>query len=88
MCILRRYVLNPDETANGFRPAPNVGDIVEDRFGPQVAGKGAPCWGSSWPMNMVVAVAMTSACMSWISLAMPRIYVVVVCEGFGNSSWG
>jgi hypothetical protein len=29
-----------DETANGFRPASNIGDIVANRVGPEMAREG------------------------------------------------
>ena len=34
------------ETPDGSSPAPNVGDVVANRFGPVVSGKGAPIGGS------------------------------------------
>ena len=35
-----------DETANGFSPAPDDGEIVANRFGQEVAGKGDPSGGN------------------------------------------
>ncbi len=35
-----------DEAANGFSPAPSIGDILANQFGLEVAGEGAPSGGN------------------------------------------
>jgi hypothetical protein len=42
MIVRRCSNLVFDETVDGFSPAPNIRDILADRFGPEVSGKGAP----------------------------------------------
>ncbi len=46
MCDRQRSSLLFDETTDGFSTAPNIGDIVANRYGPEVSGKGAPTGGS------------------------------------------
>ena len=46
MSIHQSFSLIFDETADGFSPAPNIGDIMANRFGLEVSRKGAPTGGS------------------------------------------
>ena len=89
MCILRGPNPTLDETANDFRPAQNVGDIVADQLGHKgrarvpLVGATSGLWG-----NIVVVVSMASPSMAWISLAKPIMDVVAACAWLGDFPWG
>ena len=40
----------PNEAANSLGSASDIGDVMSCRFGPQVAGEGAPSKGRGWFM--------------------------------------
>jgi hypothetical protein len=48
MSVRQSFSLMFDETADSFSPAPNIGDIEANLFGPKVLGKDAPSGGSRW----------------------------------------